>query len=146
MAHPGDTNEQQMTRTTAAENKARIATLYPALVRLTWAPDTRISTHDAHDVLQRSAALVNNVPYSILIDMCGINTMTLNARATFASDSRVLAAAFLGSGPMDRVLAAGYAQGHHPTQFFTSEFEAITWLLTHQPESNTRLPTDTDSP
>jgi hypothetical protein len=34
----------------------------------------------------------------------------------------------LGAGPMDEILAGGAYTAVHPTSYFTSENEAITWI------------------
>ncbi|MBT2566290.1 hypothetical protein J7I84_07220 [Arthrobacter sp. ISL-85] len=122
-----------MTEIPAADGKASITLLRPALIRLTWLPDTEVLPADAKDVLEKSLALVDHVPYAILVDMSTILTMSLHARVLFGAEEMVLAAAMLGDTPMDRVLAASVRQSVHPVQFFTDESTALNWLISNLP-------------
>lgn len=114
--------------TQAAQGRARLTALGHALIRLTWAPGTAVGVEDARDVLTRSLELVDHVPYAILIDMRGITSLSIGARRAFAADTTVLAAAMLGSTPVDRVLSASAEHAVHPTRFFTEEADALAWL------------------
>ncbi|MCU1632999.1 MAG: hypothetical protein JWM61_1651 [Micrococcaceae bacterium] len=124
-----------MQRVAAAGGKACISKLGRALIRLSWLPGTEVSGKDARDVIRCSNMLVDDAPYAILVNMRELRSLSIDARYVFGGDPRVLAAAFLGSGPMDRVLAAGSELARHPTRFFLSESEAITWLLEHLQEA-----------
>lgn len=117
----------------AAGGKATIALLSPALIRLTWLPDTEVFEADARDVLEQSLSLVDHVPYAILVDMRQIASLSTGAREAFSSETVVLAAAMLGHTPVDRVIAASVQQSAHEVRFFTVEHEALTWLAGHLP-------------
>ena len=112
----------------AAGGKATITLLGPALVRLTWLPNTEVHEVDARDVLERSLQLIEQVPYAILVDMRQILSLSAGARDAFSSETMVLAAAMLGHTPVDRVLAASVQQSVHEVRFFTVEQEALIWL------------------
>jgi hypothetical protein len=120
----------------AAGGKACISKLEQALIRLDWLPGTEVSGDDARDVLRCSNILVEDEPYAILIDMRDLRSLSIEARAVFSAELVVVAAAFLGSGPMDRVLAAGSEQARHPTRFFTSEPDAMAWLCEYLRKSD----------
>jgi hypothetical protein len=120
----------------AADGKACISELHHGLIRLDWLPGTEVSGKDARDVLRCSKVLVDDEPYAILIDMREIRSLNIEARTVFRAELVVVAAAFLGSGPMDRVLAAGSEQAWHPTRFFTSEPDAMTWLCEYLRKSD----------
>lgn len=123
----------------AGAGRACISLLRPALIRLTWAPGTEVRTEDADDVLERSLLVVDRVPYAILVDMRNIRSLDAGARASFAADRNVLAAAMLGSTPMDRVLAASAEQALHPARYFTVEALALSWLSGHLPDPDESL-------
>jgi hypothetical protein len=68
----------------AAGDKATITLLRPALIRLTWLPDTEVFEADARDVLEQSLVLVEHVPYAILVDMRQIASLSAGARDAFS--------------------------------------------------------------
>ncbi|TKV28840.1 hypothetical protein FDK12_03990 [Arthrobacter sp. NamB2] len=117
----------------AVGGKASVSSIGRSLLRFAWVPDAEISVADARDVLARSAVLAANAPHAVLIDFRGIRYVSLDAHRAFATETTAVAAAFLGSGPMDRVLAARAEQALHPTRFFTSESRAIRWLRRYCP-------------
>ena len=121
--------------TSAADGKATITLLGPALIRLTYLPRTEVQESDARDVLEQSLILVDHVPYAILVDMRQIMILSAGAREIYGSEDMVLAAAMLGQTPMDRVIAASLQQSVHTVEFFTDEQEALTWLTEHLPDA-----------
>lgn len=123
----------------AADGRATLWLLRPALVRLTWAAETEVQEADARDVLRQSLELVGQVPYAVLVDMRHITIITAGARAAYGSESMVLAAAMLGATPVDRVIAASVQQSVHEVRFFTDEEAALAWLTGHLPDPATRL-------
>ena len=119
----------------AADGKATIALLGPALIRLTYLPGTEVQESDARDVLEQSLILVDHTPYAILVDMRQIMILSPGARGIYGSETMVLAAAMLGQTPMDRVIAASLQQSVHNVEFFTDEQEALAWLTGHLSDS-----------
>lgn len=117
----------------AADGKATITLLGPALIRLTWLPGTEVQEADARDVLELSLILVDRAPYVILVDMRQIVSVSAGAREGFSSEEMVLAAAMLGQTPVDRVIAASVQQSVHKVRFFTDEHEALAWLNSYLP-------------
>lgn len=122
-------------RVSAAEGRATLNLLRPALIRLTWAPGTEVQEADARDVLRQSLELVDHVPYAVLVDMRHITMINAGARAAYGSETMVLAAAMLGLTPVDRVIAASVQQSVHEVRFFTEEEAALAWLTSHLPAS-----------
>ncbi|WP_434992713.1 DUF7793 family protein [Arthrobacter sp. Ld5] len=124
----------------AAGGRATLTLLRPALLRLSWAPETEVGEADARDVLRQSLELVGHVPYAVLVDMRHITIITAGARAAYGSDLMVLAAAMLGATPVDRVIAASVQQAVHEVRFFTDADAALAWLAGHLPDPSSRLP------
>jgi hypothetical protein len=122
------------TRITAAGAKATLSLIRPMLLRLTYGPGTEVLPADAQDILERSLLLVGGSPYAILVDMPPILSTSAGARELFGAEDMVLAAAMLGSTPMDRVHAASMTQSVHQVQFFDDENIALKWLISHLPD------------
>lgn len=114
----------------AAGGRATVTLVSAGLQRLSWAARVAITAEDAESVLAVSRLLSEERPYAILVDMTDIIDLPPVARAVFNAEELVIAAALLGSGPMDEVLAAGACRAVHPTRFFTSEAGAYEWLQT----------------
>lgn len=89
---------------------------------------TPIQEQDAHEILHHSFELTNHRQYVVLIDMSMVTQVSPEARRMLSSARNVLAAAMLGSTPMDRVLSAPYEQAVYPTRYFTNDDEALLWL------------------
>ncbi len=112
----------------AADGKALISRRPDGIQLLRWVEGSVISGPDAVDVLETSFRLACKKPYAILVDMTTIVHQTREARAVFNAEPRVIAAALLGTCPMDEVLAGGAHSAVHPTSYFTSEHEAVAWI------------------
>ncbi len=123
----------------AAGGRATLTLLRPALLRLSWVPDTEVQAADARDVLTQSLELVGHVPYTVLVDMRHITIINAGARAAYGSETMVLAAAMLGATPVDRVIAASVQQSVHAVRFFTDEAAALAWLGSYLPDASPRL-------
>ncbi|WP_104116405.1 hypothetical protein [Arthrobacter sp. B1805] len=117
-----------MQRLGAADGRATLTLLARNLQRLEWAERVSISPGDARSVLAASRVLSKGEPYAILVIMTSIVDLPPDARAVFNAEPLVVAAALLGRGPMDEVLAAGACRALHPTRFFLSESSAREWL------------------
>jgi hypothetical protein len=112
----------------AASGRATVSLIAPGLQRLSWSPGTHIDHVDALSVLAASRIMSSDGPYAILVDMTTTVDVRSDARAAFNAESLVVAAALLGDGPMDEVLAAAACRAVHPTRYFTSVSLALTWL------------------
>jgi hypothetical protein len=112
----------------AAGGKATLTLVAPEIQRLRWSARVGITPDDARAVLAASRMMSAGAPYAILVDMTSIIDLPPGARAVFNSEALVVAAALVGKGPMDEVLAAGACKAVHATRFFTSESSAREWL------------------
>ncbi|MHA7178959.1 DUF7793 family protein [Arthrobacter sp. MDB2-24] len=112
----------------AAGGRATVRLVGSDLQHLAWAGRVAITPDDALSVLAVSRQLSGGRPYAILVEMTEIVDLHPGARAAFNAEALVVAAALLGNGPMDEVLAAGARRAVHPTRFFTSEASAYEWL------------------
>jgi 3-hydroxyisobutyrate dehydrogenase-like beta-hydroxyacid dehydrogenase len=129
---------EALVRRRAADGKAWVSQRQDGVQHLQWVEGSVISGQDAADVLETSFRLSGQKPYAILVDMTTIVHQSQEARAVFNADSRVIAAALLGSGPMDEILAGGAHTAVHPTNYFTSEHEAVSWIARQIEEARAR--------
>ncbi|WP_162149418.1 hypothetical protein [Arthrobacter sp. Br18] len=112
----------------AANGKAWISSTGGNALRLGWEPAAQVGVEDARSVVEMSTVLAGGRPYVLLVDLTMLVSISTEAREVFNACHDVLAAAMVGHGPMDRVLAAPSGNAGHPTRFFTSESEALSWL------------------
>lgn len=115
----------------AAGGRATLSLVAPNLQCLTWSARAHIDRRDALSVLAASRLMSAQRPYAILVDMTTTVDLRPDAREAFNAESLVVAAALLGDGPMDEVLAAGACRAVHPTRYFTSATLALGWLEGH---------------
>ncbi|MHA7189301.1 DUF7793 family protein [Arthrobacter sp. MDT2-16] len=87
-----------------------------------------ISKMDALMILRRSFELTDNRQYVVLLVVDNIMDITADARHVLSSSRNILAAAMLGQGAMDEVLAAPYLRAVYPGEYFTDEVMALRWL------------------
>ena len=77
-------------------------------------------------------------PYSLLLDLTGVKSVSRRAREIYGQPQATTAHALLGDGPVDRVLAhylLASSPAGLPVKFFESEPEARQWLQTFPHES-----------
>lgn len=79
-------------------------------------------------ILERSFELTGHRQYVVLVQMGLVDDVSPEARKTFMSARHVLAAAMLGSEPMDRMLSAPYENAMYPAEYFTDKHTAVQWL------------------
>jgi hypothetical protein len=87
-----------------------------------------ISKVDALMILRRSFEVTDYRQYVVLLVVDNIKDITAEARYVLSSSRNVLAAAMLGQGAMDEVLAAPYLHAVYPGEYFTEEAMALRWL------------------
>lgn len=90
--------------------------------------DVSISELDALMILRRSFELTDNRQYVVLFVVDNIMDITAGARHVLSSSRNILAAAMLGRGAMDEVLAAPFLRAVYPGEYFTEETMALQWL------------------
>ncbi|MHA7210134.1 DUF7793 family protein [Arthrobacter sp. MDT1-65] len=87
-----------------------------------------ISKVDALMILRRSFEVTDHRQYVVLLVVDNISDITAEARYALSSSRNVLAAAMLGRGAMDEILAAPYLHAVYPGEYFTEEAVAMRWL------------------
>ncbi|MDI3239982.1 STAS/SEC14 domain-containing protein [Arthrobacter sp. AL08] len=103
------------------------------ILRLVWRRGVSIDGAGAQLAMDRVNELCRGLPRPLLIDMATTNSVSRPARAVFSRPCDASAIALLGSSPVDRVLANFFLGVHAapvPTKFFTSQDEAVNWLMT----------------
>ena len=102
------------------------------VVHLIWTPNAKIDAADARAAMAMVNEVCNSVDRPMLVDMASTETVSREARAVWSIPCSASKIALLGSSPVDRVIA-NFFLGIHvppcPTKFFTSESEAMGWLL-----------------
>lgn len=87
-----------------------------------------ITEADALMILERCFELTGHRKYVVLAHMDMIVEISAEARKVLASARNVAVAAMLGSSLMDQILSAAYERAPYPSQYFTDQTEALTWL------------------
>lgn len=106
----------------------RIVRLDRCAVFVSLAQSMSITEQDALQILHQSFELTRHRHYVVLFDVSLIRSVSPGARRVFSSARNILAAAMLGSTPMDRVLSAPYEHAVYPCRYFTDTTEALLWL------------------
>jgi hypothetical protein len=94
-----------------------------------------MTLNDAKANLAATFELAGRRPIPVLVDMREVRSQTREARQHFAGPEAqkvTLAVALLIGSPVSRVLAnfyLGVRPPRIPTQLFTDEAEAVTWVL-----------------
>lgn len=103
------------------------------VIHLTWKPSVRIEGQDARAAMATVNELAEGSEYPMLVEMARVEAVSRQARAVFSIPSAACRMAFLGSGPMDLVLANFFFFDVRfppcPTRYFSSRTESINWLL-----------------
>lgn len=98
-----------------------------------------IELGDAREAIQATWAVAGERPRPVLVDMRELASETREARLYFVSDEaskRYSAVAILVSSPVSRVIGAFFlrlTEHRAPTRLFSSESEAVAWLLEQVP-------------
>lgn len=101
-------------------------------LRLTWPRGARITESDAQRAMDRVNVLCGEDRHPMIVDMATTDDVTRGARSVFAKPCQANRIALWGSSPVDRVIAnffLGIMKPPCPTKFFTSETEALDWLV-----------------
>ena len=104
----------------------------PGILRLTWPRGARIKEPDAQRAMDRVNELCGSDRHPMIVDMATTDDVTRGARSVFAKPCQASRIALWGSSPVDRVIAnffLGIMKPPCPTRFFTSETEALEWLV-----------------
>ncbi|XAS66677.1 STAS/SEC14 domain-containing protein [Micrococcaceae bacterium Sec5.7] len=101
-------------------------------LRLTWLRDASISEADAETAMAQVNLLCGEDRHPMVVDMATTADVSRGARAVFGRPCQASRIALLGASPVDRVIAnfiLGINKLPCPTKFFTSEREALSWLV-----------------
>jgi hypothetical protein len=87
-----------------------------------------VTEADALLILRRGFEVTDHRPYVVFVDMNDVVGILPEARRVFIAARHVLAAAMLGSTPVDRIMAAAYARASYPVEYFEDRTAAADWL------------------
>ena len=114
------------------------------VLRLRWKPGTYIGSAVCHAALDAISHLADGSRLPLLVDLQGA-THSAAARKLFPDESSVSRMAFVGSSPVDSVIAmfrpprqpAGF-----PVKYFSSADTALLWLLASSDETGAETDDD----
>lgn len=98
-------------------------------LRLNWKPGVRIEYADAVEAALALHTLQGEEPMPLLVNIVGLRGVTAEARAGMNAYRSYPKVALVGDNPMGAVLTAFSRYSRTPTRYFTSEDEAIRWLI-----------------
>lgn len=98
-------------------------------LRLNWKPGVRIEYADAVEAALALHTLQGEEPMPLLVNIVGLRGVTAGARAGMNAYRSYPKVALVGDNPMGAVLTAFSGRSQTPTRYFTSEEEAIQWLI-----------------
>ena len=103
------------------------------VIHVIWKPNVSIEAQDARAAMAAVNEVAGGSEYPMLVEMATVEAVSRQARAVFSIPSAASRIAFLGSGPMDLVLANFFFFDVRfppcPTRYFSSRIESINWLL-----------------
>ncbi len=103
-----------------------------SMLHLKWAPGAVVRESDALALMERGRVLSAGRILPLLVEMTGMAWIDQGALKVFATPWPLSRAAVVGTSPVDEAMAGFYTGRHkpaHPTRFFTSTGEALSWLL-----------------
>jgi hypothetical protein len=107
-------------------------------VRCDWRRGTRITGELARAAITRLDELTGGRKHPLLVDMRGTASLTREGRQAFAEEYSASKVALLGESAVDRVIAnftLSVIVMAIPTRYFTSEPDALAWLVGDDPRS-----------
>lgn len=99
---------------------------------LAWDPGVRIEAGNARAAVDAVNEFAAGNRYPLLVRMANASHLSRAARDVFIEPCAASRIALLGENPVDRILVDYQLAAQPapcPTRFFTSEAEAMTWLL-----------------
>jgi hypothetical protein len=118
------------------------AQLCGGVLRISWLRGAVINEADARAAVAAAGLLSAARTHPLLVELSGLAWMSCKAQNVFAAPSPVTRVALLGSSPVDRVIANFYIGRHLPhcpTRYFTSEDDAMAWLIAPTPPASETL-------
>ena len=102
------------------------------ILQLRWPRQASIRTRDAEAAMHRVNTLCGHAEHPLLVDMRTTVSVSRGARTVFARTCQASRVALLGASPVDKVIA-NFVLAINKTpcskRFFTSQTEAMAWLL-----------------
>lgn len=105
--------------------------LRSGVIHLHWDSGPVVTEDAAQDVMARISALCTGRRRPLLVTTEWMEALGYKARNVFAANWPLTRVAVVGTSPVDEVIFVFYAARHRPvcpTQFFTSEADAMRWL------------------
>lgn len=125
-----------MNKRTVAEGKAVLGLRADGIMHLEWKPGVDVLTEDARAAVTAINDLSADRDRPLLVDMRNVGSMSAGARQVFSVPHAASVIALVGESHVDRVIAnffIGVRRPERPTRFFTSEKDAVAWLLREDP-------------
>lgn len=105
--------------------------LRSGVIHLHWDSGPIVTEVAAQEVMTRVSTLCNGRRWPLLVTSGWMEALGYEARNVFAARWPLTRVAVIGTSPVDEVIFVFYAARHRPvcpTQFFTSEADAMRWL------------------
>lgn len=105
--------------------------LRSGVIHLHWDSGTVVTEDVAQEVMAEVSALCRGRRRPLLVTIDWMEALGHKARNVFAATWPLTRVAVIGSSPVDQVIFVFYTDRHRPacpTQFFTSEADAMRWL------------------
>lgn len=101
----------------------------PTFLRLRWAPGITMYGRDVRSTISAVDAVSTTQKQPLLVHIGSMTRITPAARQLLIDDTCSSRTAVLGIDPIAMVITAFAYTSATPTQYFTSEDEAVAWLL-----------------
>ncbi|MFF1383335.1 STAS/SEC14 domain-containing protein [Arthrobacter sp. NPDC058288] len=119
--------------TNNTEANVCVGHLREGVSRITLRPGARVTEEDGIRTREQLLALTGGARGGVLLDITGVGSVSREAISVYSAAVTVSAFAILGRTPVDRVIAhglLGLPLPACPSEYFTDEDEALTWLQT----------------
>lgn len=113
------------------------------IIWITLCPGATITAEDGIRVRERYRAMTGGDRAGVLLQITGVEFVSRDAFRFFTDAATITAFAILGSTSVDRVIAhgrRGLPLPKCPSQYFTNEHEALSWLRELNPTPGTVIP------
>ncbi len=117
----------------AAASELGVVELRAGVIRLCWDSGSVVTEDVARDVMARVSAFCCGRRRPLLVPTRWLEALGPRARNVFAAKWPLRRVAVIGTSPVDKIIFVFYVARHRPvcpTQFFTSEVDAVRWLKT----------------
>lgn len=113
------------------------------IIWITLCPGATITAEDGIRVRERYRAMTGGAGAGVLLQVTGVESVSRDAFRFFTDAVTITAFAILGSTSVDRVIAhgrRGLPLPKCPSQYFTNQHEALSWLRELNPTPGTVIP------